>query len=327
MTLALQTEITFYPLKGLPFKVQKVSAIEIESSWKMLTDTATIVLPRNVGDFDKQKVRDLFKVGDKVSIKMGDNGTLVEEFTGYITQVSADFPIRLTLSDEMWKLRQLPVNYAASSVTLKKFLTDIVKSLPINTDADVPLGAVRFSKTTLGAVLDKLQKEWAIYSFIREGKLTVAKPYSEVSKPNEYHTFDLERNCTDNSLKYLSKEERTVKIVGTATHGKGNKLKAEYGDENPVTTINMSWNVSTQEELDKEVRRLYELSKHEGFEGTFTTYGIPSVQHGQKVKITSTLYPDRHGTYYVDRVKKTLEASQYRQEIEIGVRAAQATNP
>ena len=316
MTLAISVEITFYPKSGKPFQVHKISAIEIESSWKMLTDTASVILPRNVGDFDKQKVYELFSVGDKAVIKMGYNGQLVKEFEGYITQVSADFPIKLELSDAMWKLRQIPVNYVSANMDVKQFLTKFVTDFPIDTDT-ISLGAVRFSQTTLGAVLDEWQKNYSIYSFIRNGKLTVAKPYSEVKNESDTYVFDLERNCTENNLKYLSREERTVKIIGTSSFGKGKRLKAEFGDENPKNTINMSWRVSSQKELEKEVKRLYELSKREGFEGSFTTYGTPSIQHGEKVKITSSLYPDRYGTYYVDRVRKTLENAQYRQEIEI----------
>ena len=316
MTLAIEVAITFYPKQSTPFKVQKVSAIEIESSWKMLTDTASVVLPRNVADFDKQKVKELFAVGDKVVIQMGYNGELLQEFEGFITQVSADFPITISLSDAMWKLRQLPVNYVSAKASLKTFLTEVVKDYPLEVE-DISLGGVRFSNTTLGDVLDKLQKDWSIYSFIRASKLTIAKPYSDVKVSGEMKHFDLERNCTENNLKYLSKEERTIKIIGTSSFGKGKRLQYEFGDENPKTTLKMTWHVSSQAELEKEVKRLYELHKREGFEGSFTTYGTPSVQHGEKIRLSSTLYPDRHGEYYVDRVKKSISNAQYRQEIEI----------
>ena len=316
MTLAIEVAVTFYPKRGTPFKVQKVSAIEIESSWKMLTDTASVVLPRNVGDFDRQRVRELFAVGDKVVVQMGYNGELLQEFEGFITQVSADFPITINLSDAMWNLRRLPVNYVSARASLKAFLSEVVRDYPIEVE-DIAIGAVRFSNTTLGAVLDKLQKDWSIYSFIRAGKLTIAKPYSDVKVAGEMKHFDLERNCTENNLKYLSKEERTIKIMGSSSFGSGKRLQYEYGDENPVTTLKMTWHVSSQAELEKEVKRLYELHKREGFEGSFTTYGTPSVQHGEKIRLSSTLYPDRHGEYYVDRVKKSISNAQYRQEIEI----------
>lgn len=318
MTLAICTELLFEPKDGRPFSVFKVSEIEIESSWKMLTDTAKIILPQNVKDFDKYKVGEVFKVGDKCTIKMGYNGELLTEFVGYIRRVLADFPITIELEDEMFRVKKTPVHYSSKSGSLKAFLQNVIKGIEIDCDADVQLGAVRFSNTSLGAVLDTLQKDYSIYSFIRNGKLTIAKPYSDVKNDSELYRFDLERNCVSNDLKYLSKEERTIKIKATSVVGKGKKLSYEFGDENPNTTLNIQLNLNSQSAIEKEVKRLYELHKKEGFEGTFKIYGIPSIQHGEKVAISSTLYPERRGKYYVDRVVKKLSSDGYRQEIEIG---------
>lgn len=219
MTLAISAEIFFEPQKGQAFSVFKVSEVEIESSWKMLTDTANIVLPRNVRDFDKNKISEVFKVGDKCTIKAGYNGELLTEFTGYIRKVSADYPITIELEDEMFKLKKIPVHYSSKIGSLKNFLNAIVKGIEIDCEADIQIGAMRFANTTLGAVLDTLQKDYSLYAFIRNGKLTIAKPYSDVKNDREIYRFDLERNCVSNDLKYLSKEERTIKIKATSVTG------------------------------------------------------------------------------------------------------------
>ncbi|MRJ11391.1 hypothetical protein EDL98_09960 [Ornithobacterium rhinotracheale] len=318
MTLAINTELLFEPKNGRAFSVFKVSEIEIESSWKMLTDTAKIVLLRNVRDFDKYKVGDVFKAGDKCTIKMGYNGELITEFVGYIRRVSADFPITIELEDEMFQLKKLPVHFAYKGGSLKSFLAEIVKGVEVDCDADIKIGAVRFANTSLGAVLDTLQKDYSLYAFIRNGKLIIAKPYSDVKNDKSVYRFDLERNCVSNDLKYLSKEDRTIKIKATSVTGKGKKMEYEFGDENPKTTLNIKLDFGDKAAMEKEVKRLYELHKREGFEGTFTTLGIPSLQHGEKVAISSTLYPGRKGIYYIDRVVKKLSADGYRQEIEIG---------
>ncbi|MCK0202980.1 hypothetical protein MWN41_08130 [Ornithobacterium rhinotracheale] len=318
MTLAINTELLFKPKNGRAFSVFRVSEIEIESSWKMLTDTAKIVLPRNVRDFDKYKVGNVFKAGDKCVIKMGYNGELLTEFTGYIRKVSADYPITIELEDEMFRLKKIPVHYSGKSGSLKNFLNAIVKGIEIDCEADIQIGAMRFANTTLGAVLDTLQKDYSLYAFIRNGKLTIAKPYSDVKNDKLIYRFDLERNCVSNDLKYLSKEDRTIKIKATSVTGKGKKLEYEFGDENPKTTLNIKLDFGDKSAMEKEVKRLYDLHKREGFEGTFTTLGMPSLQHGEKVSISSTLYSDRKGIYYIERVVKKLSADGYRQEIEIG---------
>ena len=119
----------------------------------------------------------------------------------------------------------------------------------------------------------------------------------------------------------MSKEERTVKVIAESVQNFAKtkkKLKFELGDPDPKTTINKTLSVTTLNDLQAEVRRIYDLYKKEGFDGSFTTFGTPSVQHGQKVKITSSLYNDREGIYYIDSIKKKFSRDGYRQEIELG---------
>lgn len=307
--------------------IRRISEVTIESSWKTICDTAELILPRNVKDFDSQKVKDVFQRGDKVEIYLcyGMDEDLKLEFSGYINKVSANYPISIQLEDEMWRLKQIKVHSAAEDIKLKVFIQKFVKDYPIDIDADVSLGAVRFSKVTLGEVLKKLQDDFSLYAFIRNGKLTIAKPYSDVT--DVVPEFDLERNCVSNDLNYLSKEERLIKIVGQSMQHlakavkkreKDKKLKFEWGEADATDTINWTFNVKSLKELEIEVKRMYEDRKKEGWDGSFTTFGFPSLQHGQKVKLTSSLYEDRQGVYYTDGLKKTFNNSGYRQEPTLG---------
>ena len=303
------------------FFIRRISEVEINTSWKTICDTSHIILPRNVKDFDSKKVKEIFRRGDKVEIYLGYgyDENLILEFSGYIDKVSADYPITIKLEDEMWRLKQIPVNFSSKNEKLKSFVQKYVTDYPILIDAEVPLGAVNIKNKTLGEVFKKFQEDLSLYPFIRNGKLVVAKPYSDVT--DKIPVFDLERNCVSNDLNYLSKEERTVKVVAESVQNFAKtkkKLKFELGDPDPKTTINKTLSVTTLNDLQAEVRRIYDLYKKEGFDGSFTTFGTPSVQHGQKVKITSSLYPDREGIYYSDSIKKKFSRDGYRQEIELG---------
>lgn len=327
MTRAINVEIRFLKndFRG-EIIIRKASFLEIESSWKMICGKASIVLPRNVRDFNRQKVKEVFRRGDKVEIRLGYDGSLLLEFNGYIDQVSADYPITIKLEDEMWKLKQIKVNFASKNIGLKKFIQTMVPDYPIDIDADVSLGAVRFSKVTLGEVFNKLQEDFGLYSFIRNGKLTIGKLYSDAT--TEIPRFDLERNCVSNDLNYLTKEDRLVKIVGKSmqtvakalkTKMTRKKLEYEFGDKEATETINWVFNVKTLAELQRAVKKLYEDRKKDGYDGSFTTFGVPTVSHGQKVELSSTLYPERGGIYYVDGVKKAISHDNgYRQDIELG---------
>lgn len=320
--LIMNAKVVFKATESHPeFYIRRISEVEIESSWKMICSTAQVVLPRNIKDFNQNKVKDWFKRGDKVEIYLcyGLDEDLILEFSGYITQVSADYPITIKLEDEMWRLKQIPVNFSSKNEKLKSFVQKYVTDYPILIDAEVPLGAVNIKNKTLGEVFKKFQEDLSLYPFIRNGKLVVAKPYSDVT--DKIPVFDLEKNCVSNDLNYLSKEERTVKVVAESVQNFAKtkkKLKFELGDPDPKTTINKTLSVTTLNDLQAEVRRIYDLYKKEGFDGSFTTFGTPSVQHGQKVKITSSLYNDREGIYYIDSIKKKFSRDGYRQEIELG---------
>ena len=320
--LIMNAKVVFKATESHPeFYIRRISEVEIETSWKMICSTAQVVLPRNIKDFNQNKVKDWFKRGDKVEIYLcyGLDEDLILEFSGYITQVSADYPITIKLEDEMWRLKQIPVNFSSKNEKLKSFVQKYVTDYPILIDAEVPLGAVNIKNKTLGEVFKKFQEDLSLYAFIRNGKLVVAKPYSDVT--DKIPVFDLERNCVSNDLNYLSKEERTVKVIAESVQNFAKtkkKLKFELGDPDPKTTINKTLSVTTLNDLQAEVRRIYDLYKKEGFDGSFTTFGTPSVQHGQKVKITSSLYNDREGIYYIDSIKKKFSRDGYRQEIELG---------
>ena len=320
--LIMNAKVVFKATESHPeFYIRRISEVEIETSWKMICSTAQVVLPRNIKDFNQNKVKDWFKRGDKVEIYLcyGLDEDLILEFSGYITQVSADYPITIKLEDEMWRLKQIPVNFSSKNEKLKSFVQKYVTDYPILIDAEVPLGAINIKNKTLGEVFKKFQEDLSLYPFIRNGKLVVAKPYSDVS--DKIPVFDLEKNCVSNGLNYLSKEERTVKVIAESVQNFAKtkkKLKFELGDPDPKTTINKTLSVTTLNDLQAEVRRIYDLYKKEGFDGSFTTFGTPSVQHGQKVKITSSLYPDREGIYYSDSIKKKFSRDGYRQEIELG---------
>lgn len=319
MTVAMSVNIIFPKTDRRDrLIIRRVNNVEIESSWKQLTDKAEITLPRNVSFFEKNKLRDVFRRGDRVIIQLGYDEVLITEFTGYIQQVSANIPVLVKCQNEMFKIKQIPVNYSSADISLEKLLNDIIPGYEIDALEGCQLGKVRFAQTTVGEVLEKLQQDMKIYTYVEPGtkKIISGKIYSDNSDDKPF-LFDLERNIVSNDLNYKNKDDVRVKVNGTAING-GEKLEFSFGDADADKNIDWQFLVKTQPDLEAQVKRMYEQNKIDGFEGSFTAFGIPSVTHGRKVKLTSTLYPDRQGTYYVEGVSKTFGTSGYRQQIKLG---------
>lgn len=295
----------------------KVNSVHITSGWKELTSRAEITLPRNVRDFDKKKVREVFRHGDAVQINLGYDGENELLFEGFITQVSADIPILVKCEDAMWLLKKIPVNYSNKDITLEALLKAICPGYKIDALEGVKLGSVRFSKTTVAKVLEKLQSDFNLYSFIKNGVLVCGKYYATgTGKPAV--TYNLERSVVDNNLVYKNKEDIVLKITGTSMLKNGDKLEAEIGEDGGDTMALTYYNVTPKAELEKKIKADYEKAHRDGFEGGLTGYGLPKPQVGEKAKVKSSLYPDREGTYYIDAVNSGFDDGGFRKEVQLG---------
>jgi hypothetical protein len=319
MTLAMNARITFAAFKGRrELVINKISGVEIETSFKLLTDKAIVRLPRNVKFFDKNNVRDVFRRGCPIKIELGYNGEYVTEFEGYVVQVSAGIPIELHCEDEMWKLKQLPVNVSLPNTTLQNLLEQIVPGYKVDALEGVELGGVRYAKTTVAAVLKQLQEDpYKLYSYM-DGKTLVCGKYYSDNNDEATVNFHLERNAVSNDLNYRNADDIVLRMRGVSVLKNGNKIEVEIGDEGGDDFQLTYYNITLKSEIQRLLEKDYELRKRGGFDGSFTSFGIPSVKHGLKVKLESRLYEDRQGTYYIESVKKTFDKSKYRQQITLG---------
>lgn len=320
MTVAMCSLIVFAPTKSRgEIIIRKVNSVKIESSWEMLTDTATIILPRNVKDFDKLNVKTIFQKGDPVSIKLGYDNNLIEEFNGFISVVSADIPVKIKCDDWMYLLKKHSVNVSMKSTKLSDLIKLIVPP-EIECDvADMNIGTKRFPNTTAAKILEELQEN-NIYSYFKGKKLIVGKIYSDDAV--EPVVFNFSQNIVDNNLQYKNKEDVIIKIIATSTLPKGRKLKAEFGDDFGTEQHLSYYNITVESELLKLAMADYEKYKVDGFEGHITAFGVPSVAHGMKAQIISYQYPDRRGLYFIKKVVKTFDDSpKYHQTIDLDKKA------
>jgi hypothetical protein len=302
MILVMCARVVFHATTGREkIEVRKVVSVIISSSWKELTSRAEVTLPRNIPFFNKHQVKEVFRVGDPVTIFLGYDDVYFEEFSGYVTSVSADIPITIRLEDEMWKLKQIRVNYSSSAATLADMLHNICPGYEVDALEGVKLGGVRFAQTTVAKVLEKLQQDFNLFSYTKGKKLVCGKYYADDTgePPVTYH---LERNVFSNDLNYKRKEDVVIKVKGTSMLSGGGKIEFEVGEDGGELLNLTYYNITVKAELERIVRSDYEKRKRDGFDGSFTAFGVPRIQHGMKANIESFIYPDRNGIYYVDAV-------------------------
>ncbi len=300
--------------------LNRVTEVEFESSWKELTDRGSLTLPRNVRFFDKYRVKEVFRRGDPVTVFFGYDGNLVKEFEGYISEVSVDIPIVIKFEDEMFNVRKLPVNLISKNISLKELFERMIPGYELDVLEKVQLGAVKLAKTKVGPVLEKLQSDWGLYTYMRGKTVVCGKYYDHEStyKPVKFH---LERNCVSTALNYQKKEDISLKIKVVSTLRNGTKITVDnLGDADGNERQLTFYNITVKAELERLGKLEYEKYKQDRFEGSFTAFGIPSVRHGLKAAIKSTLYDDRSGNYYIEKVVKKFSPDGIRQDITLGDR-------
>lgn len=299
-------------------EMRQCTSIDFESSWKEMTSRGEITLPRKVKYFDRINIREAFRRGDEIIISFGYNHNMVEEFRGYISEVSADIPIVIKFEDEMFKVRKIPVNFSDPNISLEKLLKTIIPGYEIDALEGVQLGAVRLSKTQVGPVLEKLQSDWGLYTYMKGKKVVCGKYYSDDNPENSVN-FNLERNCVSTSLNYKKKEDVSLKIKVVSTLRNGTKIEVDnIGDKEGNERQLTFYNIEVKAELERLGKLEYEKYKVDRFDGSFTAFGTPSVQHGMRANIDSALYGDRSGAYYIEKVRKTFDIGGIRQEITLG---------
>jgi len=318
MVVVMSAKITFLKTDSRKeIVIKKITSVKIESSWKMLTDKATIVLPRKVKYFDINNIKSTFKKGDPIKIELGYDGKLIKEFEGYVTKVSADIPIVIECEDEMYQLKKIPVNISLKSSSLQNLLNKIVPGYSVDA-LEVEIGSQRHAKSTVAKVLKYLQEEFSLYSYMKGKQLVVGKVYADDSdvEPIRLH---LEKNVVNNDLNYKSKEDVLIKIIAVSTLKNGDKIEAQIGDEDGEERQLSYYNIELKAELEKLAKEDYKKYKVDGFDGTVKLFGIPIIRHGYKVELKSDLYPDRNGTYYVERTIIDFDDSpQFRRTIQLG---------
>ncbi|MBS2099191.1 hypothetical protein [Carboxylicivirga linearis] len=316
-TYAQYGEIVFPANEGRQgFRIRRFSECTIESSWQSLTDTAEIITPRKVKDFNRMKVSEWFREGDPVEIWLGYDGNLELEFSGYVSKVPAGIPLVISCEDEMYKLKRQTVSVSKQNCTLKELLTAIAPGYIVVCDDSQLLGNVRFSNMASSQILDELKKQ-GIHSWF-EGKELHAFSKSK----NELDPVDiqLERTASE-SLKQKAIEDTMVII--SLIRKKGKKLKVEYGDKGAGKrlTKELSGIEISEDEMRREAKKIYDEAKQPGLDGDVTLFGVPRVQHGMKMNLNSVLYPEKDGIYYIDAVTKTYLPGEYRQACKLGDKA------
>ena len=301
-----------------------LDSVEITRDTENLTDSAVIKLPSWVYNRYIKDV-DSIKRDQTVSISLGYDGDLHQEFSGYIRSVERD-PSGLVINcqDEIYKFNQTKMeDKPYDKPTVKDLLNIVIKTvqpdLKLNCKYDFAYDKFTIKNATALDVLKTIQDECHCMMYIKDGVFNVTPPYitPESTKTVRY---DTSKNVMADgySLKYKDQEDRKLHVTVKGKNDKGEEIVAERGEGGGDTSTFDYKGIATQEMLNTIADNMYAAKSYSGYEGGFQAWLIPLINKGDTAEITDAADPDRNGRYFVKSVVTTCGSGGITRKITLG---------
>ncbi len=249
--------------------------------------------------------------------------------------------------------------WLSSRYDLEGMLAEMLKGTPftavtgvkVSNKISTKIGTFITHNETVSQVLDRLKKEAHFNAYIRRNSdgskelrcgSIVYYPKDQIETVNGQQierdfVFDFQKNIINDDLEFRRKDDINIRIRAISkleealvtTNSSGGTKKTIKQIEVTVPTGKTSleselrtmhfYNL-TREELTKRANTQLNRLFYEGFKGGFTTFGIPSVRHGDRITLVDKKVLDRAGTYLCKGVTKTFGQSGFRQKINLDMR-------
>jgi hypothetical protein len=333
-------QITIHLANLKPFS--KVNRVTAAHSWQTLTDTCTILMPKNIrvkqGDRVLNGLNDTVKRGDPVKVMSGYKPNQKVEFQGFVRQVKKNIPLEIVCEDFAYLLKLDTYSISWKSVNLKTIVSHLLTGPNIKAkiaegfsfkvdvlDADPFPFAI--PKENGAQALLQLFQTFGIVSYFRYDPDGLEVPTLVVGfkYPGKRDRINARKpilrtglNVIDWNLEYLNKDDVQVRIQAIINRKNGIKQIIEVG--NPEGTLRTLNYPDMPEDLVRRSaeEKLSEFQK-DGFDGTVKIPGIFFIQHGDVVVLDDPIYTNEKGYYFVDGTVWTFtEEPRVTRELTIG---------
>lgn len=305
----------------------------------------------------------LFLRGDRISIYLGyfyDNGDGSEtlqmpsapQFKGYITRIKNRIPIEIECEDEMFKLKQINAPnklFKGSQYSVKTMLQELLAGTDYTVSdggAEVNIGDFRTQNETIASVLERIRRDGSLYSYFRGTELRCSGIVYYPQEMEVQEVFAFQENIISDALEYTRKDDlniaikaSTQQIKNTSAFNEDGSHKTErtrievlVGKDGEITDPKSFhgdiisfpvFTAKTKADLIKRAKEYLPKVYYTGFKGDFTTFGQPTVTHGNAAIIRDRVIPERNGTYLIKQVTTTFGTGGLRQKIATHLRIDQ----
>lgn len=318
--LNIDWDIQFETENGKKYRLALLAECEVVKSVDNLSDVATIVLPEMVMN-EALNIENKVKRGDKVSIKLGYNNALKNEFEGFVKGVNViDGSIKIDCEDALFLFRKGVADKHFEQINIKgiaSYLTqEINKGYKVDCDYDISYEKFTIHQATAYDVLKKIKEQCKANMFFdtKNKMLHIHQPYTH--KTGEVN-YSMQKNIESSSLEFINPIDEKFEVTVESTDKNGNiqsyTAGTTGGDKVTIKVGNMD---------KKSIKELAENTLKEKrkakYKGSFDTWLIPYVEPSYSANIKDEDY-NRVGKYYIASVTTNVSSSGGKRTVIPGV--------
>ncbi|MEO0337581.1 MAG: hypothetical protein AAF242_00045 [Bacteroidota bacterium] len=312
-------------INGIQFS--RVESIKIEKDASRIDNVCTIKIPTTarierggevITEIETSKV---FKSGDEVSISIGYDGNLREEFRGFVRKVHPKTPLEIECDDEIYLLRRKNLKASFKNTTLKSLLEFIVKHTGIRLSENIPVinfDVFYFKNISAARALQKIKDEYGLTIYFRDWMELYVGVYND--NDGVQVKFSTDVNINRQQLEWVTEDDVRLKIKAINVRKNNTKQEIEFGDEDGEIRTIYFYNLSSKEDLRTKAKQELERIKYEGYRGSITTFLLPVADVGNIAIYQDADFPERSGRYLIDSSIITYSRDGGRRKIKLGVK-------
>jgi hypothetical protein len=327
------------------FKRVKPHSVKIEKSMFSYVDKAMITLPitsriKQAGVVVSETVETAkqFGEGDKVTVLLGYNGKLRNEFEGFISRVNFTTPLEVQCEGYSYQLKIKTYLKTFKQVQLLDVLKYLVAGTDIRLDEKLIPGfkiekmvLQNHSGTEALEMIKKISGNTIRLFFtgnLLYAGLQYLKPKADVKYRLGWNVIkdgNLKQRQAKNQdveVHYIGEKKDGTKVrvkVGNHTSTKDQVIKTNAiagatGETKIIKTHAVVDESSLKQMADAKLKQL----KYDGYEGKITAFGIPYCEAGYRGVIEDQKYPERSGNYIVESTEVNYTTGGFRRIVGIG---------
>ncbi|WP_165027102.1 MULTISPECIES: hypothetical protein [unclassified Dysgonomonas] len=329
MYLKLEGHIEIVRADGKKLTFGAFNSVEIEIDMFKINSSCKIKLPTSSRlQFNNGKYGQIvqtakhFARGDKIVVKLGYNGELEKEFTGFISRLNYTTPLEVECEGYEFLLRSPCETKTWTKTTMKEVVQYIIKDTGIVLNDKIP--EVNFTRYIIPANMTRLEalqmvkEKYGMTIFFTDNTLYAGLAYTIDHGVVKYRLGW--NTIKDDDLKYRNADDVRLRIKAVWIKPDNTKIEAEVGDPKGSLRTLFFYNVSSKSELEKLAKEEIKKYRYSGYEGKITTFLQPFAKPGMKGELSDPKYAERDGTYYITSTKVKADKSGGRRTVEFTIK-------